>query len=137
MLKHSKGIEFFCFLLLLFFSCITLSLSANECTEQWSEINLDPDDWIYVGDVNYTTSDDILTFKFGSSETKQSSSNVVGAVWHKYDFSQKKGLLISFKPTVTADSSYEGNLKYPQGFAIVFTSSSIENLVGQKGSGIG
>ena len=137
MLKHSKGIEFFCFLLLLFLSSITLSLSADECTEQWSEIDLDPDDWIYVGDVNYTTSDDILTFKFGSSETKQSSSNVVGAVWHKYDFSQKKGLLISFKPTVTADSSYEGNLKYPQGFAIVFTSSSIENLVGEKGSGIG
>ena len=137
MLKHSKEIKFLCFSLFLFFSTITLSLSANVCTEQWSEIDLDKEDWIYVGDVNYTTSDDILTFKFGSTETKQSSSNIVGAVWHKYDFSQKKGLLISFKPTVTADSSYEGNLKYPQGFAIVFTSSSIENLVGEKGSGIG
>ena len=137
MLKHSKEIKFLCFYLLLFFSTITLSLSANVCTEQWSEIDLDKDDWIYVGDANYTQSDDILTFKFGSTETKQSSSNIVGAVWHKYDFSQKKGLLISFKPTVTADSSYEGNLKYPQGFAIVFTSSSIENLVGEKGSGIG
>ena len=46
-------------------------------------------------------------------------------------------MLKTFKPTVTADSSYEGNLKYPQGFAIAFISTSIENLIGEKGSGIG
>ena len=28
-------------------------------------------------------------------------------------------------------------MKYPQGFAIVFTSSSTENLLGEKGSGLG
>ena len=144
MFKQSKGIVYiifnpkvFFFFSLIFFSSIALSLSANQCTEQWSEIELKNDDWIYVGGVNYTTSDNVLTFKFGSIETNPSSSKLVGAVWNKYDFSQKKGLLISFKPTVTADSSYEGNLKYPQGFAIVFTSSSIENLIGEKGSGIG
>ena len=46
-------------------------------------------------------------------------------------------MLKTFKPTVTADSSYEGNLKYPQGFAIAFISTSIDNLIGEKGSGIG
>ena len=141
MLKHSKGIANFvfnskllCLFLVVFFSSITISLSATECTEQWSEIELDQKDWIYTGDANITISDEEgPTFRFGN----QDATNIVGAVWHKYDFSQKKGLLISFKPTIHIDTSYYGNLKYPHGFAIVFTSSSIENLIGEKASGIG
>ena len=136
MLKHSKGIANFvfnskllCLFLVVFFSSIAISLSATECTEQWPDIELNQKDWIYTGDSNITISDEEgPTFRFGN----QDETNIVGAVWHKYDFSQKKGLFISFKPTIHIDTSYYGNLKYPHCFVIVFTSSSIENLRGEK-----
>ena len=117
-------------LILLFLSIVSLSFSQT-CTEQWSELKLG--DWIKIGDANIVDKNG-LTFEF---EKESSSSDVVGAVWNTYDFSKKKGLLISFKPTIKSDPSYLGNVKYPYGFAIVFTSSSIDNLVGEKGSGIG
>mgnify|MGYP002623312111 FL=1 len=49
----------------------------------------------------------------------------------------KRGIRISFKPSIIVDTAYFGNVKYPQGFAIVLTSSSTTNLIGNKGSGIG
>ena len=118
--NQSKSYLFLILLSLL----ITLSSSDNSyCTEQWTEINLDRDHWTRVGDVNADTDKSSpLVFEFDQKDT--SDTDIGGAVWHSYDFSKKRGLLISFKPTIKYDESYFGNVKYPQGFAIVFTSSS-------------
>jgi len=131
--NQSKSYLFLILLSLL----ITLSSSDNSyCTEQWTEINLDRDHWTRVGDVNEDTDKSSpLVFEFDQKDT--SDTDIGGAVWHSYDFSKKRGLLISFKPTIKYDESYFGNVKYPQGFAIVFTSSSTENLMGEKGAGLG
>ena len=110
--------------------------AASSCTEQWSEISLSNSQWEKVGDVSITEdSNSALAFEFEQKDS--SSTDIGGAVWHSYDFSKKRGILISFKPTIKRDESYFGNVKYPQGFAIVFTSSSTENLLGEKNSGLG
>ena len=125
--------------LFLFLLSLLISLSSSQdstCTEQWSEIILDRDQWTRVGDVNDDNDKSSpLVFEFAQKDT--SETDIGGAVWHSYDFSKKRGILISFKPTIKHDESYFGNVKYPQGFAIVFTSSSIENLIGEKGPGLG
>ena len=113
------------------------SILSEECTEQWKEIELSPDNWTSVDYAsiirNQETGD--VSFEFNKPE-EAGSGYVAGAVWHDVDFSQKKGLHISFRPQVTSDESF-GKNKYPQGFAIVFTSSSTDNLIGEKDSGIG
>ena len=123
---------------IIFTSFLSFSLSADtKCAEQWKEIELVPENWTSVGHANVTLKNDTgVSFEFENTDSS-SGGDVVGAVWHEMDFSQKKGLHISFRPQITSDPSYGGSVKYPQGFAIVFTSSSIENLVGEKGSGIG
>ena len=125
--------------LFLFLLSLLISLSSPQdstCTEQWSEIILDRDQWTRVGDVNDDNDKSSpLVFEFAQKDT--SETDIGGAVWHSYDFSKKRGILISFRPTIKHDESYFGNVKYPQGFAIVFTSSSIENLIGEKGPGLG
>ena len=118
-------------LFLLFLSIISFSFS-EECTEQWSELELE--NWTYTGDVSITNDDKGLQFTF-EKEKPTTTNDMAAAVWNTYDFSQKKGLLISFRPTIK--QQYGGTVRYPQGFAIVFTSSSIENLVGAEGKGIG
>ena len=122
---------------IIFTSFLSFSLSADtKCAEQWKEIELVPENWTSVGHANVTLKNDTgVSFEFENTDSS-SGGDVVGAVWHEMDFSQKKGLHISFRPQITSDPSYGGSVKYPQGFAIVFTSSSIENLVGEKGSGI-
>ena len=123
--------------LFLIFLLISPSIqAASSCTEQWSEISLSNSQWEKVGDVSITEdSNSALTFEFEQKDS--SSTDIGGAVWHSYDFSKKRGILISFKPTIKRDESYFGNVKYPQGIAIVFTSSSTENLLGEKNSGLG
>ena len=123
--------------LLLLILLISNAFTADStCTEQWSEISLDKTKWTKVGDVTINEdADSSLTFEFEQKDT--STAEIAGAVWHPYDFSKKRGILISFKPTIKRDESYFGNVKYPQGFAIVFTSSSTENLIGDKSSGLG
>ena len=115
----------------------SISITADSsCTEQWSEISLDRAGWNKVGDAKFNTNaNNPLIFEFEQTDT--SSAEIGGAVWHSYDFSKKRGISISFKPTIKYDESYFGNVKYPQGFAIVFTSSSTEKLLGEKGSGLG
>ena len=137
MLTNSKRFfnpRIFCLFFLILFSLITLSLSETiKCSEQWAEIKLNEEDWIRIGDALI---EDKQTFTFGKDDATD-SKEFYGAVWNRYDFSQKKGLIISFKPTIQMDISYNGKAKYPYGFAIVFTSSSIDGLIGEKGSGIG
>ena len=135
-LHFAKNSKFNLFLLLLAL-LISLSFSSSSsCTEQWSEISLDRKGWSSTGDVEFSSnSNESLVFEF--SQTDTTSTDIGGAVWHSYDFSKKRGILISFKPSIKHDESYFGNVKYPQGFAIVFTSSSTHNLIGEKGSGLG
>ena len=143
MLLRSRNLmsnhKFFGLVFLILLSMISFSLSdTSTCTEQWTEIDLPASSWSSVGDAKITNSrDGGIVFEFERLDTDSSSTDIGGAVWHNYDFSKKRGLLISFKPTIKYDSSYFGNAKYPQGFAIVFTSSSTDNLIGEKGHGIG
>ena len=124
----------FCLFFLILFSLTTFSLSETiKCSEQWTEIELKEEDWIRIGDAGI---EDKQTFSFGRDEIID-SGDFNGAIWNRHDFSQKKGLLISFKPTIQMDVDYTGKVKYPYGFAIVFTASSIDGLIGEKGSGIG
>ena len=137
MLTNPK--RFFCHLVtkefFLIVLCIISAAFSGSCTEQWTEIELE--NWTYTGDVNITDKNG-LVFEFEGEESSSSSSaDIAGAVWNTYDFSKKKGLLISFKPQILTYSSETGSGKYPYGFAIVFTSSSIENLIGEKGAGNG
>ena len=67
----------------------------------------------------------------------EENSNFGGAIWSLYNLIGKRGIRISFKPSIIVDTAYFGNVKYPQGFAIVLTSSSTSNLIGNKISGIG
>ena len=133
----SNYFKVYLFLLLLTLAISSSLKAGSSCTEQWSEISLDRSQWKRIGDVSAdTTPDSPLSFEF-EQQKDSSSTDIGGAVWHSYDFSEKRGILISFKPTIKYDESYFGNVKYPQGFAIVFTSSSTENLLGVKGSGLG
>ena len=133
-LKKFMNSRLFYSFFLIFFSLLSFSLSeSNHCSEQWTEIVLNEEDWIHIGDSEIENKQ---TFIFGRNDTT-TSTDFYGAVWNRYDFSQKKGLLISFKPAIQIDISYTGKVKYPYGFAIVFTSSSIDGLIGEKGSGIG
>ena len=133
----SNFFKVYLFLLLLTLAISSSLKAGSSCTEQWSEISLDRSQWKRIGDVSAdTTPDSPLSFEF-EQQKDSSSTDIGGAVWHSYDFSEKRGILISFKPTIKYDESYFGNVKYPQGFAIVFTSSSTENLLGVKGSGLG
>ena len=133
----SNFFKVYLFLLLLTLAVSSSLKAGSSCTEQWSEISLDRSQWKRIGDVSAdTTPDSPLSFEF-EQQKDSSSTDIGGAVWHSYDFSEKRGILISFKPTIKYDESYFGNVKYPQGFAIVFTSSSTENLLGAKGSGLG
>jgi hypothetical protein len=132
--------KFLGLMFLILLSMISFCLSdTSSCTEQWTEIDLPISNWSSVGDAKIITNstDGGIAFEFQRIETDTSKGNIGGAVWHNYDFSKKRGLLISFKPIIKYDTSYFGSAKYPQGFAIVFTSSSTDNLIGEKGHGIG
>ena len=116
-------------------------ISCNKtCTEQWTQINLKKDSWFTVEDViieNDNSSSNSYSFVFAPPKTTSDDSNFGGAVWNSYNLVGKRGIRISFKPSIIVDTAYYGNVKYPQGFAIVLTSSSTKNLIGNKGSGLG
>ena len=136
LLIKSNIFTYYLFLILISL-LLSLSLTADSSsTEQWSEISLARSGWNKVGDAKFdTNANNPLIFEFEQIDT--SSAEICGTVWHSYNFSKKKGISISFKPTIKYDESSFGNVKYPQGFAIVFTSSSTEKLLGEKCSGLG
>ena len=126
--------------IILVISKISFISSNSTCTEQWTQINLPKKSWNTVGDVELE--DELLSnsysIQFGSSDISSDELiNIGGAVWNSYNLVGKRGIRISFKPSITVDTAYYGNVKYPQGFAIVLTSSSTTNLIGNKGSGLG
>ena len=79
-------------LFLLFLSIISFSFS-EECTEQWSELELE--NWTYTGDVSITNDDKGLQFTF-EKEKPTTTNDMAAAVWNTYDFSQKKRITYIF-----------------------------------------
>lgn len=131
--KKQRTTQFFLLILI----SLLISKASPACTEQWKAINLgDKSTWTLIDEVSFADGGGLLFYRDASS--KKTSNDIGGAAWSPVNLSNKKGLLISFTPSITIDNDYYGNLKYPQGFAIVFTSSGIQaTLKGSKGSGIG
>ena len=131
--KKQRTTQFFLLILI----SLLISKVSPACTEQWNAINLgDKSTWTLIDDVSLADGGGLLFYRDASSN--KTSNDIGGAAWSPVNLSNKKGLLISFTPSITIDNDYYGNLKYPQGFAIVFTSSGIQaTLKGSKGSGIG
>ena len=104
-------------------------------------MNLLKSSWTTIGDVSIiddeSTSLNSYSIEFASSSYSDENINLGGAVWNTHNLAGKKGIRISFKPSIIVDTAYFGNVKYPQGFAIVLTASSTNNLIGNKGSGLG
>ena len=110
------------------------SKTSETSMDEWTEVKLDEiEDWNKVGEASITKSKDgNISLEF---ETHLSES--AGAIWHKYNFASKTGLIISFQPSIEVKTGFLGYTTYPEGFAIVFTSSSTDNLIGDEGSGLG
>ena len=129
------------FLIILIISKISLISPETTCTEQWTQLNLEKTSWSTVGDVSILddkSSSNSYSIQFAPSDTSSDEIiNLGGAVWNSYNLVGKRGIRITFKPSIIVDTAYFGNVKYPQGFAIVLTSSSTSNLIGNKGSGLG
>jgi hypothetical protein len=113
------------------------SKTSDTSINEWTEVKLDEtENWNKVGEASITKElDGNITLEFESS-----SSETVGAIWHNYNFANKTGLIISFQPTIIPEVEtglFGSSTTYPEGFAIVFTSSPTDNLIGEEGSGIG
>ena len=110
----------------IFLYLLSLSLSQDvSCVEQWTEIDTTLEKWSKIGNIEMSSSSEgypIVTFGLSTS-----------AVWHSFDYSQNRGIHISFKPELSLGES----ASYPNGFALVFTSSSTKNLLGKENSGLG
>jgi hypothetical protein len=99
-------------------------------------MNLESADWELVGDVTRSKEAQGFTF-FRDPNQKSTVGDIGGAVWFKKSRNNISGLKISFIPSITVDLNYYGNVKYPQGFAFVFTSNPTSKLIGDKRSGLG
>jgi hypothetical protein len=67
-----------------------------------------------------------------------SLGDIGGAIWYTENVNNLHGIKFKFRPTIQMDLNYYGNVKYPQGFALVITSSPIsKHLIGDKRSGLG
>ena len=113
------------------------SKTSETSSDEWTEVKLDEiEDWNKVGEAKITKAiDGNITLEFEAS-----SSESFGSIWHKYNFASKTGLNISFQPTVISEVEtglFGSKTTYPEGFAIVFTSSSTDNLIEKEGSGLG
>lgn len=99
------------------------SKTFEASNDEWTEVKLDEiEKWNKVGEASITNElDGNITLEFESSE-----GDSAGAIWYKYNFANKTGLNISFQPTIEVDSGFFSTT-YPEGFAIVFTSSSTDN----------
>ena len=122
----------------LLFLSFRISKTSDTSINEWTEVKLDEtENWNKVGEASITKElDGNITLEFESS-----SSKAVEAIWQKYNFANKTGLIISFQPTIIpeVETGLFGSTTttYPEGFAIVFTSSSTDNLIGDEDSGIG
>ena len=60
-----------------------------------------------------------------------------GIAWYKNNIQRKSGIKISFKPSLILDNNYYGLQKFPQGFAFILTSNTVDNVIGEKRGGLG
>ena len=121
-------------ILLLTLSLFTISISDDSiCTEQWTEINSSLENWSKKGDLKITeSSEGTPIFTFGST----SNNEFLGLTWLNSDLSKNRGLKITFKSELFSYDENNFN-SFPQGFAIVFTSSEPEKFFGGKNEGLG
>ena len=133
-LKNFKNFFFYLFITL---SLLTLSVSdGSTCTEQWTEINTSLENWLQKGDLGITeSSDGKPIFTFGPKNISAEDTNYLGESWLKVDLSKNRGMTITFKPELYA---YGNSISsYPEGFAVVFTSSESEKFNLGHNEGLG
>ena len=132
--KKFQNIFIFQFITL---SLLTLSVSdGSTCTEQWTEINTSLENWLKKGDLEITeSSDGKPIFTFGPKNKSTKDTNYLGESWLKVDLSKNRGLIVTFKPELYA---YGNSISsYPEGFAVVFTSSEPEKFNLGHNEGLG
>ena len=132
--KKFQNIFIFQFITL---SLLTLSVSdGSTCTEQWTEINTSLENWLKKGDLEITeSSDGKPIFTFGPKNISTEDTNYLGESWLKVDLSKNRGLIVTFKPELYA---YGNSISsYPEGFAVVFTSSEPEKFNLGHNEGLG
>ena len=117
---------------ILIFIIIQKTKPQSQCNEQWTELLTSQNsNWYLINQVTQKDSD--LTFY-----SDESNPNSIGIAWNEKPINSKSGIQISFIPNIIIDNNFYGNLKYQQGFSIIFTLSQISNdLIGKKGSGLG
>ena len=131
---NRKNTFIFIFIILFLFA---LSVSDDTvCTEQWTEINTSLENWLQKGDLVVTESiDGKPIFTYGLKNTSSENREYIGESWLKTDLSKNRGITVTFKPELYA---YENEItNYPEGFAIVFTSSEPEKYNGGQNEGLG
>ena len=132
--KKFKNIFIF---LLITLSLINLSVSdGSTCTEQWTEINTSLENWLQKGDLEIKeSSDGKPIFTFGPKNISAEDTNYLGESWLKVDLSKNRGMIVTFKPELYA---YGNSISsYPEGFAVVFTSSEPEKFNLGQNEGLG
>jgi hypothetical protein len=110
--------------------------SQNTCKEEWNNLSLNSTNWEVYGDVKLNPKNGFLTF-FRDTNDKVSVGDVGGIAWYKVNRNGMSGIKVTFTPLITMDLNYYGNVKYPQGFALIFTANQINNVIGNKRSGLG
>ena len=128
-----KNMLLFLFIILSLFKLTFLQESS--CTEQWTEINTILENWFQKGDIEITESSDGKPIFAFSPKNISISSEFVGLTWLKTNLASNRGITVTFKPELF---SYENEANsYPDGFALVFTSSEPEKFSGSKNAGLG
>ncbi len=122
--------------MLLLTDLLHLLKSQNTCKEEWDILSLNSTNWSPIGDVSVDSKSGFLTF-YRDANNKVAQGDIGGLAWYKVNRNGHSGIKISFTPVITVDLNYYGNVKYPQGFALVFTANSIQNSIGNKRSGLG
>ncbi|MCQ2815759.1 MAG: hypothetical protein MJ252_00685, partial [archaeon] len=108
-------------------------------SEQWDSVDLKAKEysWNYVDMASFPENLEYFDFNALQEET---SGDKGGAVWWTRNFKNTRGLKIMWTPEITLDGDFTDNLKYPQGYALCFstTKSAPDSVpLGKKGSGLG
>lgn len=76
-------------------------------------------------------------FFYKTTNSTNGDLDLGGIAWYKNSIHQKSGIKISFKPSLIMDNNYYGLQKFPQGFAFILTSNTVDNVMGEKRGGLG
>ncbi len=113
--------------------CVSLVRTASN--EQWNSISInDMSKWTFT---DIVTANQISNIRFEGEES--AIGDLGGAIWYKENIKNSRGLKFVFTPEIGIDETFDGNMKFPQGFALVFTSTPNDKSapLGKLGSGLG